>query len=209
MAKTQPEKLPASAPLLSLLAARSTINAMNFPKVLSLLLAEFAKRNIDFALIGGLAIHGLGISRTTRDVDGLVLLSKAEEIDQLMRGLGYEAVQRTNDIGTYVSKNWELGRVDFLFAHHRYATEMLQRAKPQRLFDGFVKIVLPEDLIGLKVQSSSNDPARNHQDMSDIESLLKRHGRQLDWARIEDYFKIFHREMEYRDLARRFKDAER
>jgi hypothetical protein len=64
---------------------------MNFPKVVRLLQTEFAKRDIQFALIGGLAIHALGISRTTRDVDGLALLSSAEDIDEIMRALGYES----------------------------------------------------------------------------------------------------------------------
>src|SRR5258708_4917478 len=180
---------------------------MNFPKVIQLLQAEFAKQNIDFALIGGLAIHALGISRTTRDMDGLALLSKAPQIDNIMKALGYEVLQRTDDVANYISKDWEMGRVDIIFAHRPYAVSMLQRAKEQALFDGKIKVLVPEDIIGLKIQSTSNDPDRIHKDMADVEMLLRLHGKTLDWKRVEEYFRLFHREKEFADLSRRFEHA--
>jgi hypothetical protein len=181
---------------------------MDFPKVVRLLQAEFAKQNIDFALIGGLAIHALGISRTTRDMDGLALLSNAPQIDKIMKALGYEILQRTDDVGNYLSKDWEMGRVDILFAHRPYAISMLKRAKEQTLYQGTIKVLVPEDLIGLKIQALSNDPDRLHKDMADIETLMALHGKTLDWKLIEDYFHVFHREKEFADLSRRFKHAE-
>jgi hypothetical protein len=177
---------------------------MNFPKVIRLLQAEFTQRNIDFALLGGLAIHALGISRTTRDVDGMVLLSNAPQIDVVMKKLGYDILQRTEDIGTYVSSDWEMGRVDILFAHRKYAVAMLQRAQERPLLEGTIKVLCPEDIIGLKIQSSSNDPERIHKDMADVEALMKLHAKTLDWRLIEEYFQTFDREKEFKDLSQRY-----
>lgn len=182
---------------------------MNFPKVINILQSEFTKKNIDFALLGGLAIHAWGISRTTRDIDVLALLSSAPQIDQIMQQLGYEVLQRTEDVGNYLSKDWEMGRVDIVFAHRRYALEMIQRAKPILLFGSPVKILTPEDIIGLKVQASSNDPDRIHKDMSDIEALLRLHSRDVNWDLIREYFQLFKRGDEFNELQKKFKHVER
>lgn len=90
---------------------------------------------------------------------------------------------------------------------------MLQRAKQEAVFNGafMIKVVRPEDLIGLKVQSSSNDPSRYYQDMGDIEQILKRHHQGVIFLNMElvrEYFKIFQREEELDDLMVRAKNAE-
>ncbi len=182
---------------------------MNFPKVLKTLQEEFEKNHIDFALLGGLAIHALGISRTTRDIDCLVLLSDSKKVDELMKRLGYEALQMTEDIANYVSKDWEMGRVDILFAHRKYAVAMLQRAQTIALFGGTVKSLTPEDIIGLKIQSSTNDPDRTHKDLADVETLLKTYAKILNWDLVREYFQIFGREGEFKELQKRFQNAER
>jgi predicted nucleotidyltransferase len=180
---------------------------MNFPKVLQTLQSEFANKKIDFALIGGLAIHALGISRTTRDVDCLALLSDAADIERIMQRLGYETLQRTNDVANYVSKDWEMGRVDVLFAHRKYALAMMQRAKSIPLFGDPIKVLMPEDIIGLKVQSIANDAERRYKDMADIEMLMKTHGKNLKWELVKEYFDVFGRGQEFDELARRFGNA--
>ncbi|MCX5739041.1 MAG: hypothetical protein NTZ61_11205, partial [Proteobacteria bacterium] len=58
-----------------------------------------------------------------------------------------------------------------------------------------LRVVDASDLIGLKVQSSSNDPARSRTDMADIEQLLRR-APELDLERVRDYFRLFDREVE-------------
>src|SRR5436190_3653477 len=182
---------------------------MNFPKVIAVLQSEFAKRNISFALVGGLALHALGISRTTSDIDGMVLLSDSSEIDDIMKSLGYEALQKTDDIANYVSQDWGMGRVDFLFAHRPYSESMLSRATEQALFGGRIKVLDPEDIIGLKIQAMANNPDRTHKDMGDIVMLMDLHRDRLDWKRIEEYFGLFHREKDFLELAGRYRDAQR
>ncbi len=71
-----------------------------------------------------------------------------------------------------------------------------------------VRVIIPDDLIGLKVQSSSNDATRHHQDMADIEAILRLHQGKLNMAVIREYFALFEREKELNSALRRVGYAE-
>lgn len=161
-----------------------------------ILISEFQENKIDFAVIGGHALNFAGVERTTVDIDLAVLLEKSDIVDGIMKKYGYKALHKTQDVANYSSQFAELGQVDFLFAHRKYALQMLKRAKPEEIFGFKVKIVKPEDLIGLKIQSSSNDPQRYHKDMADIESIVRVNIKNLDLELVREYFKLFEREKE-------------
>lgn len=155
------------------------------------------------ALIGGVALAALGIARTTGDLDFLAPGDRADDIDRMLLGLGYEALHRSREAANYAAEDRTLGRVDFLFANRERTRAMLGRAKPRRLFETVeLKVVEAEDIIGLKVQSSSNDPSRARIDIDDIRRLLEaRHGH-LDMDRVREYFQIFDREAELTEMLR-------
>lgn len=102
-----------------------------------------------------------------------------------------------------------MGRVDFLLAHRKYTKAMLLRAKDKKIFDDKIniKVVTPEDLIGLKVQSSVNDPERYHQDMADIEELIKANYKKLNIGQVREYFEIFKKTEELDKILGRIKNA--
>ena len=177
---------------------------MRFSKALPLLFKELQGDHIDFALVGGLAMYTLGFSRTTFDADFMILLAQADAVEQIMNRLGYQSHHKTQDVANYSSQDSDMGQVDFLFAHRRYAVAMLQRAGNATLLGYPVKVIRPEDLIGLKVQSSSNDLERTQKDRADIEEILRNHGKTMDWSLVEEYFRVFDRETEYKDLRKRF-----
>ncbi len=177
---------------------------MQFSRVLPVLFAEFQKKQIDFALVGGLALYFSGAARTTFDADFMIFLTQADAVDRLMKGLGYDCLHKTENVANYASKDPAFGQVDFLFAHRPYALAMLSRAVEREFMNVTVKVLQPEDLIGLKVQSSSNQPERLTQDMLDVENLLKGHARTLDWELIETYFRLFDREKEFKNLRRKY-----
>lgn len=178
---------------------------MNFRKVFEILIAEFQKNKIDFALIGGHALIFAGVERTTVDIDFAVLLEQSDIVDGIMKKYGYKALHRTQDVANYSSQFAEFGQVDFLFAHRKYALQMLKRAEPKEIFGFKIKIVKPEDLIGLKVQSSSNDPQRYHKDMSDVEEIISKNIKSLDLELVKEYFKLFEKEKELTAILERIK----
>ena len=183
---------------------------MNFALVSKFLIEVFMWEKIDFALIGGFALQAVGIARTTFDIDMLVLSKNSAKIKEIMLRYGYDLIYESKDVLNFLGKKMELGRVDFLLAHRKYALAMLERAEEKEIFEGKfkIKVIKIEDLIGLKVQSSSNDPDRMHKDMADIELFVKINYAKLDFALLREYFSLFNRETELEDIIRKIDCAE-
>ncbi len=70
---------------------------------------------------------------------------------------------------------------------------MLKRAREYGILkDKFkVKVLIPEDIIRLKVQAVTNDPNHYSQDWSDIEKLLRLHKDRIDLKLLREYFSLF------------------
>ncbi len=177
---------------------------MDFQKVLDALLAEFKKHDVEAALIGGLALLIAGVERKTNDIDFMVRLSDAEKVDRIMKSLGYECLYKTENVANYHGLSG-LGQVDFLFAHRKYGLEMMKRAESHSFQGQSLKSLRSEDLVGLKVQSSSSDPDRAEQDMLDVRNILRLHAKDLDIDLIREYFQLFKREKELDEILKKIR----
>lgn len=182
---------------------------MDFEAVFKLLIENFQKNNINFAIIGGFALAAAGYTRATKDIDFIVAKEDMPKIKKFMLSYGYDLAYESEDVCNFLGKMKELGRVDFLLAHRTYAKAMLKRAENKGILNGKfnVKVIKPEDLIGLKVQSSSNQPERYHQDMADIESIMQVNYKNLNINLIREYFKLFERESELDQILEKLKNA--
>ncbi len=165
---------------------------MDFRAVLERIIQRFNNLDINYALIGGLALGAHGIPRGTVDIDFLVEREDMEKVDVIMNELGYECRYRTENVSQYVSPLRVFGEVDFLHAFRVASIEMLRRAETRKVFNGTmsIKVLRVEDLIGLKLQAIANDESRMSSDLTDIESLLSAH-RDIEWGLIEEYFSLF------------------
>ena len=99
-------------------------------------------------------------------------LSRLHEIMTIM---GYERAFHSTDVSQYRHKDAAWGAVDFLHAYRSISVAMLSRAlslsdKGSRT----MRVLQPEDVIGLKVQAMANDPRRKDKEMADIETLMGR-----------------------------------
>lgn len=172
---------------------------MNFKEVLKTLMGRLQKKQIDFALCGGLALTTLGLFRFTKDIDLMVPEESMEDIEKIMTELGYEKQDFSNDeILSFWSPLKVFGQIDFLIARRKYARAMLMRAQKTPVFDGTieVKTLLPEDLIGLKIQALVNDPEhRTLVDAPDIQRILQLHKDTLDMNLVREYFQLFDKEV--------------
>lgn len=175
---------------------------MDFKVVLEKLLNAFEKKNIRYALMGGFAMGLWGGSRSTVDLDFLVHRDDREKADKILTGIGYECHYHTENVSQYTSPLKVLGGVDFIHAFREASLEMLQRAKIKDIFNGSLKIktLIPEDIIGLKLQSVFNNPSREKIDIADIEMLVSIHRENLDMELLKRYFKIFNREDLYKKI---------
>ncbi len=180
---------------------------MDFKVVTEKLLTAFKKANVRYALMGGYALGLWGVGRATVNIDFLVHRDDLDKVDNIMRGLSYECKHRSENVSQYISPLNVLGEVDFLHAFREASLEIIDRAEERNILGGSlkIKIVKPEDLIGLKLQAIKNDPSRKQTDMMDIESLISLHGKNFDWSLIEIYFKLFNMEKEYKKIKGKMK----
>ena len=142
---------------------------MDFELVFKELLTKFNNHHIRFALIGGFALHIAGFTRATQDIDFIVEVDDLDHLKNIMSLLGYELTHESVEFSNYWHPMRPLGCVDFLHAHRDYTRQMLKRAKTHKILKEFsVPVLIPEDIIGLKVQSMVNDAKRQSLDMADI-----------------------------------------
>jgi hypothetical protein len=176
---------------------------VDFRRTLEAATTALAAEGIRFALIGGVALAALGAPRATGDIDFLTDGDRADDVDRILRGLGYAVLHRSADAANYVPGDPSLCRIDLLYARRAPSRAMLARAVPHAIQGAAaIPVVQAEDVIGLKVQASSNDPRRLTLDLADIERLfVARPG--LDLARVREYFVLFDREAELDALLAR------
>lgn len=177
----------------------------NLETLLGRLLREFEIRKTRYALIGGFALGAHGAPRATRDLDFLVHNEDMPGVHEFLTGAGYRRIHHSENVSQYdMGGPW--GAIDFIHAFRPLALDMIAHAvsKDSSLVGLPVKVVRPEDLIGLKVQSMANNPARRHKELADIESLLEMR-KDVDWARIREFFVLFGQVESYSELEARFK----
>ena len=88
------------------------------------------------------------------------------------------------------------------YAFREASGKMLDRAVEKDIFDEKIriKVLRPEDIIGLKLQALNNDPGRKEVDMQDVRELMAVQKGNLDLALVEEYFNLFGLEEVYREL---------
>jgi len=165
---------------------------MNFRSILSVLIEKFKENEVRYALMGGLALGLWGVGRSTVDIDVLVERDDLGKINRIMQELGYECKFKSENVSQYVSPLKIYGEVDFLHAFREASLEMLRQAVEKEIFEGSLKVrvLVPEDIIGLKLQAIKNNPSREKEDLEDIKALVSLHGRNLNWLLIEKYARL-------------------
>jgi hypothetical protein len=178
-----------------------TVKKMDLRAALLTIHRGLVERDVDHALIGGLALAVHGVGRATADLDWIADGRRADRVDDLLRSQGYEAIHRDERIGNYSSRDPAKGRVDFLFVRRERGVAILGRAVEHEVLGERVRVADASDLVGLKVQAYANAPRRRHQDLADIERLLRSGA--VDLARIREYFRLFEREADLDEVLAR------
>lgn len=165
---------------------------MDFEAVAKHVLGKFSAQKVRYAIIGGFALHAAGFLRATRDIDFLVHSEDVPVAKGILNGFGYDIAHESQDVVNFWGKLKELGGIDFIIAHRRYALAMLDRAQNHEILSGHhVKVVIPEDIIALKLQAVVNDPNRLFQDMADIQWLINNRKGSLNIDLLKEYFSLF------------------
>jgi hypothetical protein len=162
---------------------------MDFKTVLSSLIKQFNDQNVRYGLMGGFALGLWGVARATVDLDFLIDKRDMGKVDTIMNELGYQIDFKSENVSQYRSGLKAFGEVDFVHAFRDTSVEMLERTAEKNLYGGELKIhvLVPEDIIGLKLQAIQNNPKRREIDLNDIKALASVPGNTLDWKTIERY----------------------
>lgn len=151
------------------------------------------KDKISDALIGGFAVGVWGVVRSTVDLDFIAHKDDLGKIDNILGQMDYELRYRSENVSQYLSPLKVFGEIDFLHVHKEAGLAILTRANEKKIFnESFkIKVAIPEDLIGLKLQAITNDEKRKELDFNDIKELITQRKSSLDWKLIEYYFTLF------------------
>lgn len=179
---------------------------MDFKTVISNLLTAFEREHLSYALIGGFAVSLWGYQRATVDMDFLVNRNDMVIVRKVLENLGYRCIHSSENVTQFASDDKRQGNLDFLHAFRPASLSMLERAEQKTVFDGeqTIPVIIPEDLIGLKIQAINNDSSRTPLDMADIEALMNIFGVKLDWQRIEGYFELFGMQETFAKLRQKY-----
>lgn len=168
---------------------------MNFETVIRQLAGALDASGIRYALIGGFAMALRGLQRSTVDLDFILMSEDMSKADQVLIGFGYERVFRSENVSHYESTDRDWGRIDILHAFRGPTLGMLDRAERLVVVPGLdLPVVHIEDLIGLKVQASVNNPSRSTRDWADIRMMLEAAGENadpVDWELVSSYLELF------------------
>lgn len=186
---------------------------MDFTLVTTTLLQDFEKEGIHYAVIGGFALGLWGATRATIDMDFLLLIEDISRTEEILERYQYKCIHKTANVGQYVSDSTTYGSIDFIFASRDISKKMLERSVVVKFKSGDkVKVLIPEDIIGLKVQALSNDPSREVKDYADIDALLnarQSNKEKIGWPLLREYFELFDKLDLYFQLANKYDAPDR
>ena len=171
-------------------------------------LAEFlVAEGIPYAVIGGIAVQYWGESRTTRDVD-IVVLVPPDKTDQFLKHAAHRFRTRIPDAVSFAKQNRVLlletsggTPADISLGIPGYEEEALRRAVTGSI-EGSppFRVISAEDLIIHKLL------AGRPRDMEDAERILVRQHQRIDLGYTVKWLKAFAPIVEDRDLIAEFED---
>ncbi|MBX3289874.1 MAG: nucleotidyl transferase AbiEii/AbiGii toxin family protein [Acidobacteria bacterium] len=140
------------------------------------------KRNVEFALVGGIAVSLRTIERFTKDVDFAISVaseSEAESIVDSLRSVGFRIAMflEKEEDGRLMTVRLKSGDeveiyVDLLFATSGIEKEVVEGATGLEVFPGFVdRLATVPALIAMKVLSA--DWKTRPQDIIDLQNLFE------------------------------------
>lgn len=160
---------------------------MDFAKTLAEIASFLEENNLDYALIGGLALAAYGHPRTTLDIDLVVEYEHQDQIIDFMESRGFTTLHRSEGYSNHLHADVRFGRVDFVYVRGETAAKLFRNRTYVDSPGGLrVPVPKPEHLIAMKVLAMKNDPERTFQEMADIRILMVRPG--IDRDEVRRYF---------------------
>lgn len=146
-----------------------------------------AERGHPCVVVGALALHGHGLSRSTFDLDLLTTSRAQGELVTALEGLGYQTLHASAGYSNHQHPDPAWGALDVIYVDDGTAKQIVDGSTSTlRLGDLLAPVPRAEHLAAMKVTAIRNDPKRLVQDLADIQYLLRQPG--TDRAAVREYF---------------------
>jgi len=143
-------------------------------KLLETLDAETRHRNLQFLVIGGLAINKYGFCRDTADLDIFVCQQDRAGWLELFSELGYTVLQDGGNFIQFTPPAQNAWPVDLMLVKEKTFLPIFAASKEADLFGTSVRIPALEHLIALKLHALKHTrPHRFLKDFMDVENLIQ------------------------------------
>lgn len=157
---------------------------MDLGRELATIAGFLRARGIRHAVVGGVALAGYGLARSTQDLDLVVDGDRQDEIVDWMESEGFATLHRSPGFSNHAHGSAERGRVDFVYVRNatreRLFAAVREVAGPQ---GNPVPVAAPEHLAAMKALAIASDPERLYQDLADVRFLLRLPGIELATVR--------------------------
>ena len=172
---------------------------MRFGKVLATVTGFLASRGHRFAVIGGIALVGYGLPRTTLDADLVVDAAAQDEILRFLESLGYQTIHLSRGYSNHAHPDPDWGLLDLVYVSGQTSEKLFASTRWLQGPGGLeIPVPKPEHLAALKVLAMKNDPARTFQELADIRFLLTLPG--VDRQEVRAYFERHGLEESFHEL---------
>jgi hypothetical protein len=146
---------------------------VDFERVLRTLAEFFDESNVEWGVIGGLAMAVHGAARTTLDVDIVVDGTLQDKLIGFLQSQGFATVYRSTGYSNHLHDDPDLGRIDVVYVRGDTSRNILDNMQVHPGPGGIkIPVPRPEHLAAMKAYSIKNDPRRTLRELADIRVLL-------------------------------------
>ena len=165
---------------------------------------------VDYAVLGGIAVSVYSEPRMTQDIDLNIVLDMDDLAEFLRKSRKYgfrpvppninKFVNETGVIPMKFFKGGVAGKFDFIIAQNPVEFAGIKRARFKKILDVRVKIVAAEDLLLHKLLSD------RPRDREDAQGIILRQGEKLDLEYVGTWLKKIDKLTSARHLLKEFKE---
>ncbi len=166
--------------------------------------SRLADADVEWAVIGGLAVAVWGEPRLTRDVDVKVAI-KRHQATEVLKALGEQytpihEIETAASMGVLFFEDSDGTRIDIMLSDLAFDEEAIARAKRVAIGSANPRVCTPEDLIIYKLLSTR---PRDH---ADAVSVSRRQGKSLDREYVRGWLRDFELALDDSTLVETFEN---
>lgn len=135
---------------------------------------------IDCLLIGGFAVNHYGYTRSTLDVDFMIVSDRLEDVRRIMESAGFTNIDIQENVAFFSTPGGGL-RADFLRVDSTTMRKLMAKAGQTSVRGRVLRLPALKDLLAMKIFAFAQNPARRMgKDLPDIAYLSVIHNLDLE-----------------------------